>query len=160
MSSTSFKVGDRVEAWKPYDDEMPTGTGTIVDIVSYGIEVDFPDWNSGHQGTSPDTTKKSRWFFGIADDGVQSLRRIGVAAKKNAGIKIERNIPIPTKRLYRRGAGRPAKYPFARMKIGDSFAVYKAQAVRAAAQKFQRKNKVHKFVIRRYEEAYRCWRVK
>lgn len=71
-------------------------------------------------------------------------------------IKIERGIPIPL-----RNSERESVYPFAKMKIGDSFKVArdKAQSVRASANSFGIKHK-RKFVVRKIERGYRCWRVK
>ncbi len=71
--------------------------------------------------------------------------------------KIERNIPMPTLRV-------PSKYPFANMKVGDSFAIRKGQdvqLVRQAASHYSiKKNPKTRFAIYRTEEGYRCWRVK
>ncbi len=35
-------------------------------------------------------------------------------------MKIDKNIPLPT---HKKGAGKPNKYPFADMEVGDSFAI-------------------------------------
>lgn len=70
--------------------------------------------------------------------------------------KIKKGIPIPP-----RNTGRKSMYPFAEMRIGDSFAVManKARSVSAASQHFGKLHK-QKFICRRIDGGYRCWRVK
>ena len=64
--------------------------------------------------------------------------------------KIDSNIPLPT------------KWPFAKMKVGDSFAVpddVKRQAIAVAAMRYGIKNDM-KFTIRKTLEGnLRCWRI-
>lgn len=64
--------------------------------------------------------------------------------------RIDKNVPIPV------------KFPFAKMKIGDSFAVppdVKRPAVTVAAMRFGRKYGV-KFTVRQVaDKTYRCWRI-
>ena len=66
-------------------------------------------------------------------------------------MKIEKNIPIP--RL---------KYPFADMKVNDSFAVpadVNRSAIGVAALRYARKHSV-KFTIRQMpDKTLRCWRI-
>lgn len=71
-------------------------------------------------------------------------------------IKIERGIQIPA--VY----GQYSKYPFGQMRVGDSFQIPDdQQAVRQAASQYARRhNKAMKFSVRKYEDHYRCWRVK
>ena len=65
-------------------------------------------------------------------------------------MKIDKKIPIPT------------KFPFAKMKTGDSFAVppdVKRPAVTVAAMRFGRKNGM-KFTVRQVaDKTFRCWRI-
>lgn len=65
-------------------------------------------------------------------------------------MKVEKGVPLP------------AKYPFAGMQVGDSFAVplgIKRQAVSVAAHRY---GKAHgmKFTVRLMpDRTFRCWRV-
>lgn len=62
---------------------------------------------------------------------------------------IEKGIPLP------------AKFPFAAMKVGDSFLVEKEitrTAVSVAAKRFGDKNNM-KFTVRKSEGHLRCWRL-
>jgi hypothetical protein len=72
-------------------------------------------------------------------------------------IKIEKNIKIPA--MY----GRYSKYPFGEMKVGDSFLIERADELgnlRQAASHWARRNGGKaKFSIRKWEKAFRCWRV-
>jgi hypothetical protein len=58
----------------------------------------------------------------------------------------------------------PVKFPFAKMKVGDSFAVprdIKRAAVSVAAMRFGRKHNM-KFTVRQTDAkgaAFRCWRI-
>ena len=64
-------------------------------------------------------------------------------------IYIESGIPVPPPR---RGNGRPAKYPFAEMAVGQSISVSGAKAVknaRAAALMYQKKHPEYRMVARR-----------
>jgi hypothetical protein len=68
-------------------------------------------------------------------------------------IKIERNIPPPESK-------RMTKYPWGEMKVGDSFLFPEGKAApsesaRSASQRYKPK----RFVARRTEDGYRCWRV-
>lgn len=69
--------------------------------------------------------------------------------------KIERNIPVPSR------TGRPSKYPFKDMKIGDSFAAPSSltSSVKTCAFRFA-KNKGGKFSFRVHDGKVRCWRIK
>ena len=68
------------------------------------------------------------------------------------GIMIEKNVPIPEPRRR--------KYPFSKMKIGDSFFIEDTSAkVRASASSYgKRLNR--EFITRREGNGVRCWRVK
>ena len=65
-------------------------------------------------------------------------------------MKVESGIPIP------------AKYPFAEMKVGDSFAVppkINRSAVNVSAMRYGRKHGM-KFTVRRtVDGTLRCWRI-
>jgi len=68
---------------------------------------------------------------------------------------IEKGIPIP--KIKR---GRPPKYPFAEMEVGDSFFVHKddVKNVRNCAARFEKINGSY-FVIASYKDSHMCWRV-
>ncbi len=70
-------------------------------------------------------------------------------------MKIDKDIPMPDPR------GRPAKYDFAKMQIGDSFEVSDKDYVRirGATQHYARRHPEFRFTIRKYNGAYRCWRI-
>jgi hypothetical protein len=65
-------------------------------------------------------------------------------------MKVEKNVPLPS------------KYPFAKMAIGDSFAVpadKKRTSVSVAAKRFAAKHGA-KFTVRQMpDRTLRCWRV-
>lgn len=65
-------------------------------------------------------------------------------------MKVESNIPLP------------AIYPFAKMKVGDSFAIpsdIKRTAVSISAMRYGRKYSM-KFTIRKMPDGgFRCWRL-
>jgi len=64
-------------------------------------------------------------------------------------IKIESHIPFP------------AKFPFAEMKVGDSFLVpvgTHKNTVAVYATRYARKTGT-KFTVRKTPEGYRCWRI-
>jgi hypothetical protein len=59
------------------------------------------------------------------------------------------------------GVGRPAKYPWATMKVGDSFLFptnLKSQSCYNIAKYGGLRNGV-KFSVRKTDEGYRCWRI-
>ncbi len=65
-------------------------------------------------------------------------------------IKIESGIPMP------------AKFPFAEMKLGDSFLVPESTS-RNVVTVYARRHAIKtgmKFTIRQTPEGYRCWRIK
>ncbi len=75
-------------------------------------------------------------------------------------MKIEEGIPVP---YFGRVDGE--KYPFKKMKVGDSFLIPETinhLNVRYGFYSFRQRNnlKDRKFVIRKTNEGYRCWRVK
>jgi hypothetical protein len=65
-------------------------------------------------------------------------------------MKVQKNIPLPR------------KWPFADMKVGDSFAMpadVKRVAVSVAAMRYGRKHGM-KFTIRQIaDKTFRCWRI-
>ncbi len=72
-------------------------------------------------------------------------------------IQIEAGIPLTN---TARGA-RESKYPFAQMRVGDSFAcVVKPQSLRSVATSFAKKvGGTVKFAVRATEDGARVWRV-
>ena len=63
-------------------------------------------------------------------------------------IKVESNIPLPI------------KYPFANMRMGDSFLLPEGVnriAVAVAASRYGRSNN-KKFTVRKTKDGFRCWR--
>lgn len=76
---------------------------------------------------------------------------------------IERHVPMPKRTSPL--SGRPATYPFARMKVGDSFFISthkrKKQVASAAANWARHQENGWKFsVLTMPDKTYRCWRVK
>lgn len=85
-----------------------------------------------------------------------------------AGILIERNVPIPPAHAgYKwKGGGRPPKYPWRYLKMGESFLVWctPAQVIPVMnaltnARSFAEKQTGFKFTMRRVESGIRIWRV-
>lgn len=83
------------------------------------------------------------------------------ADKKRAQFDVEENVPMPI-------FARPATFPFAKMKVGQSFFVEatpeefkrKRGTVSAAWKKYQRSgNEDAKFISRVVEGGFRVWRV-
>lgn len=67
-------------------------------------------------------------------------------------MKIQKNIPIPKKRA--KGAGRPFKYPFNTMEVGDAFNCgdYTHELMRSVQMcklHFRKENKEKQFTIRK-----------
>ena len=79
--------------------------------------------------------------------------------EKGEIMEIEKGIPIP---YIARVDG--MKYPFEKMKVGDSFLVppeTKYETVRYSFYRFiHRKNLNWKFTVRKTPEGHRCWRIK
>lgn len=72
-------------------------------------------------------------------------------------IVIEKNVPIPNTK------GRKLKYPFDKMKIGDSFKlknVPKNTILNAAKSWAKRQKNKYEFTIRYINGATRIWRIK
>lgn len=71
---------------------------------------------------------------------------------------IEKGLPMPEFSA----SGRPAKYPFSEMQVGDSFVLPEDQLIRirsAAANWGTRQGK--KLSVRQLKDgSYRCWRLK
>lgn len=63
-------------------------------------------------------------------------------------MKIESNVPLPS------------KFPFAQMKVGDSFLAppdINRTSVSVSAKRFGTKHGM-KFTVRKVEQGFRCWR--
>jgi len=74
-------------------------------------------------------------------------------------IQIEKDVPITDGRGVGKSVGRPMKYPWPSMQVGDSFKADVAPDVlRASASKYGRSHGV-KFVVRVDGEGSRAWRV-
>ena len=71
----------------------------------------------------------------------------------NGEIKIEKGVPMPKSRY--------ADWPFARMKVGDSFEWDgDATALRQAASQYSRRKPPFKYTSRKISDtAYRVWRI-
>lgn len=71
---------------------------------------------------------------------------------------IDKNVPRPEDM---RGTPGGSKYPFAKMKVGDSFSgIGSLEAVRAAVSRRQiRCNKLVRFSVQKTTAGFRCWRV-
>lgn len=70
---------------------------------------------------------------------------------------IESNIPAPTSRH-----SGWSKYPYAQMKVGDSFAVDGASrdlVANSACAFVRRHQKKWRFSVRKTSTGYRCWRI-
>ena len=72
---------------------------------------------------------------------------------------IEKGIPTPELRAL---AVRRTKYPFAKMKIGDSFFVPngKVNTISVSVATFHKNNKPKRFTCRTVEGGIRVWRIK
>ncbi len=75
-------------------------------------------------------------------------------------VQIEKNVPLPGS-----GAGRPSKYPFADMEVGDSFLVAEGPSsghlgynARNAAKNFGVRHGM-KFSVKQTEGGVRIWRI-
>ena len=72
-------------------------------------------------------------------------------------IKIESDIPLPSSL-----AGRPKKYPFSEMNVGDSFVIQsrsERDSISGIVSRLSKKNGT-KFTVRKTADGYRCWRIK
>ncbi len=82
-----------------------------------------------------------------------------VAGKKADAIKVEKGIPMPTKKDFQ---ARASKYPFRTMAKGDSFALPYIKkivsAVAAAATRAKRLG-VGTFKVKKMGSTLRCWRI-
>lgn len=72
-------------------------------------------------------------------------------------IKIEKNVPIPKPN----GSGRPAKYPWKSMEVGDSFFVNGGTKTTTLSNSaaYQRALTGRKFAVRTEGEGVRVWRI-
>jgi hypothetical protein len=95
------------------------------------------------------------------------------AAREVMGFKLEHGVPVPPS-----GAGRPTRWPFETMAIGESFSFtgdQLASIARNAAAKYGKIHPGYRFIVRQDRDAsnmpmfivedgkkvkvYRCWRV-
>ena len=75
-------------------------------------------------------------------------------------IKIDKNVPIPSISGI---LGRPSKYPFSEMSVGDSLKVSlknKHNVFYSAKSWAIKNNKKAEFITRSYDKFARIWRVK
>jgi len=73
-------------------------------------------------------------------------------------MRIEKDVPITDQRGVGKSAGRPAKYPWAEMDVGDSFKADVAPDVlRASASGWSKRNG-GSFIVRKDGEGSRAWR--
>ncbi len=67
-------------------------------------------------------------------------------------VQIDRGVPLDTSRYVR--------YPFAKMKVGDSFFVeIETKRVASAASKYRRKHLDYRFAVRKVSGGTRVWRI-
>jgi hypothetical protein len=72
-------------------------------------------------------------------------------------VKVDKGVPMPESNL-----GRPIKYPWNEMEVGDSF-IIKTEDYLSVRSNISYRNNVHRdrhFVIRKIEDGYRVWRDK
>lgn len=83
-------------------------------------------------------------------------------------IEIEKGVSVPLRR-HGRGGGRPRKYPFDRLAVGDSFMVkpregwssgHLQMVIDSCARGFRRCHEPsRKFTVRQVDGGVRCWRI-
>lgn len=74
-------------------------------------------------------------------------------------IKIDKNISIPDLPPRRGGDGRPAKYPWKHLKVGDSFILPAPNLPNARAHASAASIRYGKrFVVRKHRGEFRVWR--
>lgn len=74
---------------------------------------------------------------------------------------VDKGVPFPA--YLGVTGGRPTKYPWSELQVGDSFfvpvgAVKHISALRSLCQQRQRRAK-HRYIVREVEAGYRIWRV-
>jgi hypothetical protein len=74
-------------------------------------------------------------------------------------IKIDKGLPLPTRKY---GSGRPPKYPWGEMDVGDSFYApgVRRQSMSGLALRAQKSLPGKKWAVRTVEGGVRVWRVK
>jgi len=74
---------------------------------------------------------------------------------------IDKGIPIPSREKKTTRAGKPAIYPFARLAIGDSFAIEsdKAQRLGDAAKMWKRRHTGFNYLTMKSGDQVRLWRI-
>lgn len=64
MSTSKFKVGDRVVAVAPHDGKFPVGCGTVMFVEIDGeVTVEFDTWEEGHQGAGARYKEDHCWCY-------------------------------------------------------------------------------------------------
>ncbi len=73
-------------------------------------------------------------------------------------VELDKNVPL-IKKVH---SGRPSKYPWREMKVGDSFLFPKGLSVSAAyaATRYAKNGMGIKVTIRQTDEGLRVWRIK
>jgi hypothetical protein len=74
-------------------------------------------------------------------------------------IRIQKNVPLPSTKSRGRNGGRPFKYPWSQMEVGDSFLVPDGVGRAAHTLVMSASSLARRFVARKTDEGYRCWRV-
>lgn len=77
----------------------------------------------------------------------------------SVSIRIQCGIPIPKTKPRGRNGKRKAVYPWLLMEVGDSFLFPQALGRAAHSAVYQASLGDRKFVTRKTDEGYRCWRV-
>lgn len=74
--------------------------------------------------------------------------------------KIEKRVPIPD--IHKDGAGRPWRFPFPKMEVGDSFLFPKKMTSNRVGPYVQYAKRAlgRTFSVRTTPQGVRCWRVK
>lgn len=82
-------------------------------------------------------------------------------SSRGVRIRVQRGIPIPACRPRGLNGTREPIYPWAKMRVGDSFLFpeHIGRAAHSAASNESRKGE-RKFVARKTDAGYRCWRIK
>jgi hypothetical protein len=81
---------------------------------------------------------------------------------EDQGVKIEKGVPLPPN-YNQPGKGRPAKYPFRKMEVGDSFFLAGDKrvcgSVSSSCHHLTMRHPEFRFTVRKVEGGYRVWRI-